>query len=216
MAHHHLPHGSPGAGGLAQASVRSAIFRITRPTCLRTAARAAVRASDLRRAAEILNAGKKIAILAGQGAVCAPASNWSKSPKSWRAPIIKALLGKAAVPDDSPYTTGGIGLLGTKPSQDALEECDTLLIVGSSFPYIEFMPRPGKARGVQIDLDPKRIGLRYPVEFGLVGDCRAALEELLPLLERKENREFPGKGAGRNGRVAGDHAQAGDPPRTSR
>ena len=96
------------------------------------------------------------------------------------APIVKALLGKAAVPDDSPYTTGGIGLLGTKPSQTALEECDTLLIAGSSFPYIEFMPKPGKARGVQIDLDPRRIGLRYPVEAGLVGDCRHALEELLP------------------------------------
>ena len=90
------------------------------------------------------------------------------------APIIKALLGKAVVPDGSPYTTGGIGLLGTKPSQAALEECDALLIVGSSFPYIEFLPKPGQARAVQIELDPKRIGLRYPVEIGLVGDCRRA------------------------------------------
>ena len=89
------------------------------------------------------------------------------------APIVKALLGKAAVPDDSPYTTGGIGLLGTRPSQEAMEECDTLLIVGSSFPYIEFCPKPGQARGVQIELDPMRIGLRYPVEVGLVGDSRA-------------------------------------------
>ena len=85
---------------------------------------------------------------------------------------MKALLGKAAVPDDSPFTTGGIGLLGTKPSQEALEDCDTLLIVGSSFPYIEFLPKPGKARAMQIDLDPIRIGLRYDVEVGLVGDSR--------------------------------------------
>ena len=89
------------------------------------------------------------------------------------------------------YTTGGIGLLGTKPSQDALEDCDTLLIVGSSFPYIEFMPKPGQARGVQIDLDPRRIGLRYPVEVGLVGDCRRTLEELLPLLQpQRRPRRF--------------------------
>ena len=79
------------------------------------------------------------------------------------------------MPDDSPYTTGGIGLLGTKPSQEAMEDCDTLLMVGSSFPYIEFMPKPEQARGVQIDLDPKRIGLRYPVEVGLVGDSRKTL-----------------------------------------
>ena len=88
------------------------------------------------------------------------------------APVAKALLGKAALPDNSPYTTGPIGLLGTRPSQEAMEECDTLLIAGSSFPYIEFMPKPGQARGVQIDADPIRIGLRYPVEAGLVGDCR--------------------------------------------
>jgi pyruvate dehydrogenase (quinone) len=144
---------------------------------------------DLRRAAEVLNAGRKIAILAGQGALRA-GDQLEAVAEKLGAPIVKALLGKAAVPDDSPYTTGGIGLLGTKPSQTALEECDTLLIAGSSFPYIEFMPKPGKARGVQIDLDPRRIGLRYPVEAGLVGDCRHALEELLPLLERKNDREF--------------------------
>jgi pyruvate dehydrogenase (quinone) len=98
------------------------------------------------------------------------------------APIVKALLGKAAVPDDSPYTTGGIGLLGTRPSQEAMEECDTLLMVGTSFPYIEFLPKPGQARAIQIELDPIRIGLRYPVEIGLVGDSRATLGALLPLL----------------------------------
>ena len=86
----------------------------------------------------------------------------------------------------SPYTTGGIGLLGTKPSQEALEECDTLLMVGTSFPYIEFLPKPGAARGVQIDLDPARIGLRYPVEVGLVGDSSLALRALLPHLKRNE------------------------------
>jgi len=94
------------------------------------------------------------------------------------------------MPDDSIYTTGGIGLLGTKPSQEAMETCDTLLIIGSSFPYIEFMPRPGQARAVQIELDPTRIGLRYPVEVGLVGDSKRTLELLLPMLRRNENRAF--------------------------
>src|SRR5215510_2642722 len=93
----------------------------------------------------------------------------------------------------SPYTTGGIGLLGTKPSQEALEECDTLLMVGTSFPYIEFLPKPGAARGVQIDLDPARIGLRYPVEVGLVGDSSLALRALLPHLKRNEDRSFLGR-----------------------
>ena len=106
------------------------------------------------------------------------------------APIVKPLLGKAAVPDDSPFTTGGIGLLGTKPSQEALEDCDTLLIVGSSFPYIEFLPKPGQARAIQIELDPMKVGLRYDVEVGLVGDSRRTLEVLLPLLKRKQERKF--------------------------
>src|SRR5207245_4639381 len=104
------------------------------------------------------------------------------------APIVKPLLGKAAVPDDSPYTTGPIGLLGTRPSQEAMEECDTLLMVGTSFPYIEYYPKPGQARGVQIELDPMRIGLRYPVEVGLVGDSRRTLEALLPLLQHNRER----------------------------
>ena len=102
----------------------------------------------------------------------------------------KALLGKAAVPDDSPYTTGGIGLLGTRPSQEAMEGCDTLLMVGTSFPYIEFLPKPGQARAAQIELDPMRIGLRYPVEVGLVGDSRATLAALLPLLRPQTDRGF--------------------------
>jgi pyruvate dehydrogenase (quinone) len=106
------------------------------------------------------------------------------------APVGKPLLGKAALADDSPFSTGGVGLLGTKPSQDAIESCDTLLIVGSSFPYVEFYPEPGQARAVQIDLDAARIGLRYPVEAGLVGDSARVLEALLPLLEAKPDRSF--------------------------
>lgn len=106
------------------------------------------------------------------------------------APIIKPLLGKGAVPDDHPLTTGGIGLLGTKPSQEALETCDTLLIAGSTFPYIEYYPKPGQARAVQIDIDPIRIGIRYPVEAGLVGDTAKVLQALTPRLDYREDRSF--------------------------
>lgn len=144
---------------------------------------------DLRRAAEVLNAGQRVAILAGRGALAAT-DELEETAEVLGAPIVKALLGKTAVPDDSPYTTGGIGLLGTGPSQEALERCDTLLLVGTSFPYIEFYPKPGQARAVQIDFDPARIGLRYPVEVGLVGDSRRSLRALLPLLRRKEDRSF--------------------------
>src|SRR5207302_9480491 len=119
--------------------------------------------AEVRRAADLLNTGTKTVILAGRGALDST-DELLEIADTLGAPIVKALLGKAAVPDDSPYTTGGIGLLGTKPSQEVLETCDTLLMVGSSFPYIEFMPKPDQARGVQIELDPKRIGLRYPVE----------------------------------------------------
>ena len=154
------------------------------------ARRAAVPAKDdVERAAQILNAGKKIAILAGQGALRAEVE-LTAAAEALGAPILKALLGQACGPDDSPYTTGGIGLLGTKASQEALEDCDTLLMVGTSFPYIEFLPKPGQARAVQIDLDPTRIGLRYPVEVGLAGDSSACLRELLPLLRYHENRKF--------------------------
>jgi pyruvate dehydrogenase (quinone)/pyruvate oxidase len=106
------------------------------------------------------------------------------------APVAKPLLGKGALPDDSPFSTGGVGLLGTRPSQEALENCDALLIAGSSFPYIEFYPKPGSARAVQIDLEPELIGLRYPVEVGLVGDCRTVLEALIPKLIHHEDRSF--------------------------
>src|SRR5437773_3578665 len=121
------------------------------------------RESDLRDAAAILNDGTKIALLTGQGALGA-GDELQQVAELLGAPIIKALLGKAVVPDDSPYTTGGIGLLGTRPSQEAMEDCDTLLIVGSAFPYIEFMPKPDQAKGIQIDLDPQQIGLRFLVD----------------------------------------------------
>jgi pyruvate dehydrogenase (quinone) len=145
--------------------------------------------TEVRRAAEVLNAGKRIAILAGRGALHA-GDLLEQAAEILGAPIIKALLGRAAVPDDSPYTTGTIGLLGTRPSQEAMEECDTLFMVGTSFPYIEFLPKPGQARAVQIELDPMRIGLRYPAEVGLVSDSRYALEALIPHLKRNENRRF--------------------------
>jgi pyruvate dehydrogenase (quinone)/pyruvate oxidase len=147
------------------------------------------READLQRAAEVLNAGKKVAMLVGQGALGARAE-LEEVAERLGAPIVKALLGKATVPDESPYTTGGIGLLGTEPSQDALADCDTLLIVGTSFPYIEYYPPPKQARGVQIDIDADRIGLRYPVEVGLVGSSRETLRMLLPLLRRNEQRGF--------------------------
>ena len=141
------------------------------------------------RAIEILNAGKKTAILAGRGARGA-GHELEAVAERLAAPIIKPLLGKAAIADDNPYCTGGIGLLGTRPSQEALEDCDTLLIAGSSFPYIEFYPKPGGARAVQIDIDPMRIGLRYPVESGLVGDVGKVLRALLPKLDMHRDRSF--------------------------
>ena len=144
---------------------------------------------DLGRAADVLNAGKKTVILAGRGALGATAE-LEQVAELLGAPIVKPLLGKAVVPDDSPYTTGGLGMLGTTPSQDALEACDTLLMIGTSFPYIEFLPKPGQARCVQIDIDEARIGLRYPAEVGLVGDSRRTLQLLLPMLQRNDDREF--------------------------
>jgi len=147
------------------------------------------REEDLRAAADILNSGQRVAILAGQGANSAT-DEVIRAAETLGAPIVKALLGKECVPDDCVYTTGSIGLLGTSPSQHAMEECDTLFMIGTSFPYSEFLPKPGKARAVQIDIDPERLGLRYPVQVGLAGDSRATLRELLPLLKRKSNRDF--------------------------
>ena len=143
----------------------------------------------LRRAADLLNKGSKPVILAGRGAIGAR-KELEELAEILSAPIVKPILGKACVPDASPYTTGGCGLLGTKPSQEALEGCDSLLIVGSSFPYIEFYPKPGQARCVQIELDPLRVSLRYPVEVGLVGDSLRVLRRLIPLLDRKADRSW--------------------------
>jgi pyruvate dehydrogenase (quinone)/pyruvate oxidase len=147
------------------------------------------REQDLGAAAELLNAGRRVAILAGQGALGA-ADELERAADILAAPIVKALLGKAAVPDDSPFTTGGIGLLGTGPSERVLERCDTLLIVGSSFPYMNFLPDPGQARAVQIDRDSTRIGLRYPVDVGLTGDAKATLQLLLRRLRPRTDRTF--------------------------
>jgi pyruvate dehydrogenase (quinone) len=145
--------------------------------------------ATLQAAADLINKGSKVAILAGRGCLNAREEVLHVA-KTVAGPIIKPLLGKAVVPDKSPYTTGGIGLLGTAPSQDALQECDTLIIAGSSFPYIEFYPKPGSAKVIQIDIAPTRIGLRHPVDVGLIGDCRTVLHALLPLLERKKDQTF--------------------------
>jgi pyruvate dehydrogenase (quinone) len=140
----------------------------------------------LQRAAEILNAGKKVVILVGQGALGA-SDEVTAVCQRLGAPVIKALLGKAVVPDDSPYSLGGLGLLGTEPATDAMSEADTLLMVGTSFPYIDYLPKPGQAKGIQIDIIPEKIGLRYPVDVALVGDAKLTLSALLPLLHEKES-----------------------------
>jgi pyruvate dehydrogenase (quinone) len=144
---------------------------------------------DLVRAAEILNEGKKVAMLVGQGAHGATEEVLEVADKLG-AGIAKALLGKDAVPDDVPHVTGSIGLLGTKPSYDMMTDCDTLLMVGSSFPYGQFLPEWGQARGVQIDLSGIMIGIRYPFESLLVGDSKETLAALLPMLQRKEDRSW--------------------------
>ncbi len=140
--------------------------------------------ADLRRAAEILNAGERVAMLIGAGAANA-ATEVIATAETLQAGVAKALLGKAVLPDDLPFATGQIGLLGTKASYQLMRECDTLLMVGSTFPYGEFLPKPGQAKAVQIDIDPTMLSLRYPMDVSLTGDAAATLKELLPLLERK-------------------------------
>lgn len=146
-------------------------------------------ADSLKAAAELINNCKKVVILAGMGALGA-GDELERFADIVGGPIVKPLLGKATVPDDSPFTTGGVGLLGTRPSEVAMEECDGLVMVGTTFPYLKWYPRPDQARCVQIDVDPNRIGLRYPVEVGLVGDAKATLQQLLPLLQPKKDRSF--------------------------
>ena len=145
--------------------------------------------AELDRAAAVLNAGSKVAMLIGQGALGA-ADEVTEVADVLGAGVAKALLGKAALPDDLPYVTGSIGLLGTKPSWTLMQECDTLLMVGSSFPYSEFLPEEGKARGVQIDIDGRMLGIRYPMEVNLAGDSADTLRALLPRLKRKQDRSW--------------------------
>ncbi len=142
---------------------------------------------SLEHAADIINSGNKIVILVGQGALNAGQEVISAAEKI-EAPVVKALLGKAVIPDNHPNSIGGIGMLGTEPATDAMSEADTLLMIGTSFPYIEYLPKPGQARGVQIDIKAEKIGLRYPVEVGLIGDSKRVLSALLPLLrDRRTN-----------------------------
>jgi pyruvate dehydrogenase (quinone) len=145
--------------------------------------------ADLRRAADVLNGGGKVAILVGAGALHATDEVIAVA-NQLGAGVAKALLGKAVLPDDLPWVTGSIGLLGTKPSWEMMSECDTLLMIGSGFPYSEFLPKEGQARGVQIDLKPDMLSLRYPMEVNLTGDSRETLRALLPMLDEKTDRSW--------------------------
>jgi pyruvate dehydrogenase (quinone) len=144
--------------------------------------------SLLERAAEILDSGERVVMLVGQGCLGAEDEVIAVAEKLG-APIVKALLGKAVVPDDNPYCVGGLGLLGTEPATDAMAEADTLLMVGTSFPYIEYLPQPSQARGIQIDIKSEKIGLRFPVEVGLIGDAKLTLSALLSLLRHRPEEE---------------------------
>ncbi|HTS66050.1 MAG TPA: thiamine pyrophosphate-dependent enzyme [Candidatus Acidoferrales bacterium] len=145
--------------------------------------------AEFEAAARLIAEGSKIAILAGRGALGAREQVLNLARKL-KAPVVKALLGKAAVPDDDPHCLGGIGLLGTAPSQDAMQECDTLIMAGTSFPYMDFLPKPGQAKIVQVDIDPTRIGLRADVDVGLVGDCATVLDLLAKFLPEKQDSSF--------------------------
>jgi len=145
--------------------------------------------ADLQEAASLLNAGSKVAILVGAGAEGAGAQVIEVA-EALGAGVAKALLGKAVLPDTLPFVTGSIGLLGTKPSYDLMQECDTLLMIGTSFPYSEFLPKDGKVKAVQIDIDGRMLGLRYPTDVNLQGDSRKTLQALLPLLEKKQERSW--------------------------
>jgi len=145
--------------------------------------------SELQKAADVLNAGKKVAILIGAGALGASAEV-QQIAELLGAGVAKALLGRAALPDDLPYVTGAIGLLGTKPSWEMMMDCDTLLMIGSGFPYSEFLPDEGQARGVQIDIDSRMLSARYPMEVNLVGDSKETLKALIPLIDHKADRKW--------------------------
>ena len=172
---------------------------LSRPTCTPrcipavgwTPPRVVPHQENLRRAVDVLNAGSKVAILVGAGALCATDEVIAVADVLG-AGVAKALLGKAAVPDDLPFVTGSLGWLGTRASNEMLAECDTLLMVGSGFPYTEFLPREGQARGVQIDLDGGMLNLRYPMEVGLIGDSAETLRALQPLLVHQQDRSMAG------------------------
>lgn len=145
--------------------------------------------ADLRAAARVLNAGKRVAILAGAGALEAT-DEVVAIAEALGAGVAKSLLGKASVPDDLPFVTGSVGWLGTRASNEMMKRCDTLLMIGSAFPYTEFLPREGQARGVQIDIAAKNLAIRYPMEVGLVGDARETLRALLPLIDKRPRGEW--------------------------
>ena len=149
-------------------------------------------AADLERAAAVLNSGEKVAMLVGQGALGA-SEEVAEVAEILGAGVAKALLGKAVLPDDEPYVTGARGLLGTGPSWDLMQGADTLLMVGTNMPYSDFLPKEGQARGVQVDIDGRMLGFRYPTEVNLVGDSKRTLEALIPLLERKAERSWRGR-----------------------
>ncbi|MEU4677756.1 thiamine pyrophosphate-dependent enzyme [Micromonospora sp. NPDC023737] len=167
---------------------------------------------DLERAAEVLNAGTKVAMLVGIGARGARAEVLAVAD-ALGSPIVKTLPGKMVVPDDHPLTTGGLGLLGTRPSEELMEECDTLLMVGTSFPYAKYLPSPGQARVVQIDVDPSLIAMRLPVDAAVTADARLALQQLLPLLQTRTDRSFLGKYQRERDTWLADMARLRDPDR---
>jgi pyruvate dehydrogenase (quinone) len=149
----------------------------------------APRQDELQAAADVINSGSRVAILAGRGCLGSGPALLALAERAG-APVAKALLGKAVIADDDPYSLGGLGLLGTAAAADAMKECDTLILVGTNFPYVEFLPKPDQAKTVQIDIDPARIGTRHPVTVGLVGDCGRILASLLPLVTPKQDRTF--------------------------
>jgi pyruvate dehydrogenase (quinone)/pyruvate oxidase len=143
----------------------------------------------IQKAAILLNKSRRLVILVGQGAMNSGDEVLALAEKL-KAPVVKALLGKAVIPDDNPYNLGGIGLLGTEPATDAMNQADTLLMIGTSFPYIDYLPKPGQAIGIQVDIKPERIGLRYPVEVGLIGDSKLVLLSLLSMVNEKTDLDF--------------------------
>ena len=147
--------------------------------------------SEIQKAAKLLDKSRRLVILVGQGALNSGDEVIALAEKL-KAPVVKALLGKAVIPDDSPYNLGGLGLLGTEPATDAMSQADTLLMIGTSFPYIDYLPKPGQAVGIQIDIKPERIGLRYPVQVGLIGDSKLAILSLLSSVKEKSDLDFLG------------------------